>query len=95
MQSQGLFTTERLLVGEFIEAENCLKKALRDLNYGNAYLSAPTAIIHPLEMIEGGLSAVENRILLELAYGAGCKKVIVWIGNELSDDEILEKVKSA
>jgi rod shape-determining protein MreB len=49
--------------------------------------------MHPLEMTEGGLSEIEKRILNELAIGAGAMKVVVWVGPELSDTEVREKVR--
>ena len=43
-------------------------------------------------MIEGRLSEVEERVLRELAMGAGASKVVVWVGHELSDAEVQEKL---
>jgi len=82
------FTTQRLLIGEFIIAEDCL----RNITNKWAMLLGPSVIIHPLEMIEGGLSPIENRVLLEVAHGAGAKNVKIWIGNVLSDQEVLEQI---
>lgn len=42
-------------------------------------------------MIEGGLSPVEERALRELAFGAGGHKVVIWVGKELSNEEVIEK----
>ena len=76
-----------------MEAENCLMTALKELDYGKTYLSDPTTVIHPIDMTEGGLSEVEHRIFLEVAYGAGSKKVMVWLGSELEDNEVLQQAK--
>jgi hypothetical protein len=43
-------------------------------------------------MAEGGLSEVEERVLKEVAIGAGASKVVVWVGRELSDGEVREKL---
>jgi len=43
-------------------------------------------------MTEGGLSEVEERVLRELAMCAGASKVVVWVGHELSDAEVKEKL---
>jgi hypothetical protein len=88
MHSSKPFTTQRLLVGEFAEAEACLREALRKLNL-SPYLAAPTVVIHPLEKVEGGLSGIEHRALLELADCAGAKRAVVWVGHELADTEVL------
>ena len=42
-----------------------------------------------MEMIDGGLSQVEERAFIELATGAGARKVVLWIGHELSDQEVI------
>lgn len=47
-----------------------------------------------MERCEGGLSQVEERVLHELAAGAGARKVVVWVGAELSDGEVLAKLKN-
>ncbi len=51
-------------------------------------------LMHPLEMVEGGLSQVEERVFYELAIGCGAKKVVVWSGAELADSEITAKLRS-
>jgi len=45
-------------------------------------------------MIEGGLSQVEERVLRELAAGAGARKVFVWVGHELSDQEVIQRANT-
>ncbi len=40
-----------------------------------------------------GYTQVEERILRELAYGAGCSKVKVWFGPDLIDEQVIEKSK--
>lgn len=91
VQSETPFTTVRMLVGEYTAAEKTLKAALKQV--AKSWLQLPPhVVIHPLEMIEGGLSQIEDRILHELAIGAGASKVVVWIGSELSDSEVKEKL---
>jgi hypothetical protein len=86
------FTTERLLVGQFAVAERLLKRGLKELVAGNWLAPSPVVVIHPLEKVEGGLSEVEERIFRELAAGAGARKVVVWLGRELSDAEAKQQV---
>lgn len=92
------FTSERLLVGNFDLAENLLKKAFKEAYKGPGWLGdKPVIIMHPLEMTEGGLSIVEERVFRELALGAFGRvcKVVIWLGNELSDNEAQNKLQSA
>jgi len=88
------FTTERLLVGNFSTAEKHLKEGVEKVHGGRWFSSSPVIVIHPLEMIEGGLSQVEERVLKELASGAGARKVIVWVGHELSDQELAHRAEN-
>ena len=88
------FTTKRLLVGEFNNAEVLLKEALKKLYIDNWLAPSPIIVIQPMEMIEGGLSPVEERVLKELAFGAGGRKVTVWVGDELTNDEVIVKGKN-
>lgn len=89
------FTTHRLIIGEYGPALDALQRAMKEVRYGIAFLSAPSTVIHPLVMVDGGLSGVEYRILLEVAEGAGAKRAVVWVGRELTDDEVREKARRA
>ncbi|HEY0961074.1 MAG TPA: hypothetical protein VGE69_01830 [Pseudomonadales bacterium] len=72
------FSSVRLLVGDFIEAESCLRNALREMNVLGAFsLRKPRLLIHPKERLEGGLSEIEKRILVEVGRGAGAGRVEV------------------
>jgi len=52
---------------------------------------SPITVIHPMEKVEGGLTSIEQRALRELASGAGAHKVFIWVGCELTDDEIISR----
>ena len=86
------FTTTRLLVGEFKIAEALLKDLLKRVGLGGSLRPAPIALIHPAEMVEGGLSEVEERLFLELAMGAGARRAVVYVGPDLGDDAVRVKV---
>ena len=88
------FTTSRLLVGEFMEAEKLLTEALKQASKEKWFSPSPVIIIQPMEMIEGGLSSIESRAIRELAFAAGAQKVLVWEGHALSNKEVIEKAKS-
>lgn len=89
--AQSPFTTARLLIGQFDAAESLLKRAFKETASG-IFAVSPQVLIQPLEMIEGGLSEVETRLLREIALGAGAARAVVWVGHELSDAEVREKL---
>jgi len=86
------FTTARLLVGQFGAAELALRSAFKQLFAGRLFAVSPQVLIQPLEMAEGGLSEIEERVFREVAMGAGARKVAVWVGHELGDDEVRRKL---
>ena len=85
------FSTERLLIGEFTVAQALLAKGLK-IVMGKKFFP-PIILMHPIEKIDGGLSQVEERVLKELAIVAGAQEVVLWVGQELTDKDVLEKVK--
>ena len=92
VQAEPAFTTTRMLVGNFTAADQSLKAAMRGIVKGRFMLTKPRVLIQPLELVEGGLSQIEERALHELALGAGASKVVVWVGPELSDAEVKQKL---
>jgi hypothetical protein len=88
------FTTTRLLIGQFVAAELALKGAFKQLATGRLFAVSPSVVIHAMEMVEGGLSEIEERTLREVAIGAGAGKAVVWVGRELSDSEVKEKLSA-
>ncbi|WP_415882384.1 hypothetical protein [Neptuniibacter sp. QD34_54] len=81
------FTTERLLVGQFSAAEPVLKELVKDVMPSGFMKKSAQIIIHPMDMVEGGLCEVEERIFTELGLGAGAFKVKLHVGEGLTDDE--------
>tara|TARA_R110002167_G_scaffold297462_2_gene501781 strand:+ start:210 stop:518 length:309 start_codon:yes stop_codon:yes gene_type:complete len=75
--SKEPFTTTRLLIGKFYVAEECLKNAVKEYGAIGFFKRAPKIIIQPHEYLEGGLSEVEDRILREIALGAGAREAHV------------------
>jgi hypothetical protein len=88
------FTTARLLVGQFREAASLLRKAVRELAGGRLFAASPVVVIHPTEMVDGGLSEVEERVLRELALGVGARSVVVHVGPALADAEVTAMIRS-
>jgi len=95
LTSDTPFTTNRLLMGDFSAAESALRKAISEVQVGPKYLTGLRVLMHPLEMVEGGLSGVENRVFMEVADCAGAAHMAVWVGHDLSDHEVLEKLGAA
>ncbi len=89
------FSTRRLLIGNLSVAEETLDDAVEKLQKGRWYPPPPLVVIQPLEMIEDGLSEVEERVLREVAASAGARKVVVWVGHELSDAEVMRHSRSS
>ena len=89
VSAQTPFTTTRLLVGQYQAAETLLKQAMRAIGSGGLFRVSPVVVIQPMELVEGGLSEVEERVYRELARGAGARQVFVHIGAPLSDAEVL------
>lgn len=83
------FTTCRLLVGDFLPAENTLQSAVKQLQGKGLHIKTPAIVMHPMEMLEGGLCMVEEKLFRELAMGAGAHKVALHTGAELNQSQIL------
>lgn len=88
------FTSQRLLVGNFSEAEKALSQGIQELLGGGLFKKSPTVVIHPMEKVEGGLCEVELKVFNELALGAGASKVIIHLGAELDKEQALKKLRS-
>lgn len=89
------FSTSRLLIGEFGLAERHLSDGIKKVLPKRFLKKSPEILMHPLEMIDGGLSEVEERILREMALGTGAHKVEIWLGGELTPQEAAKKLENA
>lgn len=94
-RSQMGFTTQRLLIGNFTEAGATLQRAMSEVHNGRWYVPSPFVLMHPLDMVVGGLSQVEDRVLRELATFAGARAIDVWVGPELTDQEVIQRAGDA
>lgn len=101
--AEQTFTSTRLLVGQFMIAEACLKQAMVSVVKRGWFTRSPRVLIQAMEMVEGGLGDIEERIFRELALGAGAHKAVLWLPPELAapsasvltDAEVEEKLKAA
>jgi hypothetical protein len=94
ISAQKPFTTTRLLVGQFQEAESLLRKAVDEIGNGGLFQASPVVVVHPVEMVEGGLSEVEERLYRELAKSVGARSVSVHVGKPLSDSEVISVARN-
>lgn len=82
------FSHPRTIVGDFTVAEQLLKAFVLRLQSSSWFAPAPRVVIHPLGSPAGGFTQVERRALREMALGAGASEVVLWVGRELSDQEV-------
>ncbi len=78
------FSHPRLMISNFTYAEKVLLHAIRSLFAARFFAPSPRVIIHQLEKNEGGLTEVEERVLRELALGAGAREVVVYSGSKVN-----------
>ncbi|WP_447590994.1 rod shape-determining protein [Aquipseudomonas campi] len=82
------FEHPRSLLADFSIAEKTLQLFFRQLSPKSLFKPAPVVVLHPQEHLEGGLTQIEARGLHELCCCAGARKVHLWIGRELSQEEL-------
>jgi rod shape-determining protein MreB len=84
------FTHPRTLISDFTVAEQVVKHFVQKASKaaGGIFRPSPIVVLHPLVDPEGGFTQIELRAMREMAMGAGARKVIIWIGRELSNDEL-------
>lgn len=87
------FSSERLLIADFNAAESTLLEAIKALLQPGLLGASPDCILmHPLELISGGVSPVEERVLRELAAAAGARRCEICTGPELTDDQVRQRL---
>lgn len=84
------FEHPRTLLADFTIAEQTLKQFLAKVVPGSLFAASPVVVMHPQARLEGGLTQVEVRAMVELGLGAGARNVFVWEGPELSKEELRE-----
>lgn len=82
------FSHPRVIVSDFEVAEALLMHVFKLVSGAKYFRFAPEVIMHATDEFIGGLTDVEKRILKELALGAGARKVYIWEGVELSQEDI-------
>jgi rod shape-determining protein MreB len=84
------FEHPRTLIADFNVAEQTLKQFLKKVLPKSLFVVSPVVVMHPQAFLEGGLTQIELRALVELCVGAGARKVFIWEGPELSAEELRE-----
>ena len=85
------FDHPRVLIAGFDSALLVLRHFLRLACHGRLPLLGFTLVLHVQEELEGGLTDVESRALMELGLRAGARKVVICQEPQtLSDDEIMQ-----
>lgn len=84
------FDHPRLVIGDFTVAEKVVLHAIRELKRRQPWslLRPVSLVVHPLRTLEGGLSQIEHRALLELAECSGARRAAIHTGHELTMPEI-------
>jgi rod shape-determining protein MreB len=85
------FDHPRMILADFDVAVEVLQHfLLRAL--GRRVFVKPIVILHPLEEMLGGLTAMETKALLDLALRAGAGEAHLLTGDDLSDENILSQI---
>jgi hypothetical protein len=83
------FSTQRMLIGEYSVAEHLFKKGVKEL-IGSVWIPPNFRIVmQPMELIEGGLCQVEERILHQLAASMQPRTIKVHLGDALGNEDVL------
>ena len=83
------FAHPRSLVSDYMEGEMVLKALVNRLLRPSLFSASPRIVMHPLGDPEGGFTQVEIRTLYAMAKATGAAKVVMWVGRELNDQEVL------
>lgn len=74
----------RSLVSDFYIAEKFISEAIRSLEKRRFFSLAPKIIMHPMEGLEGGITPIEEKVLVELGISVGARECLVYVGPELN-----------
>jgi rod shape-determining protein MreB len=82
------FAHPRSLVSDLTVGQVLLKTFVKHAHRATLFAPSPRIVMHPLGSPAGGFTQIERRALREMALGAGASEVVLWIGRELSDQEV-------
>lgn len=84
------FSNSRTFVSNFEVAENILRHLIY-MVVQRRIIVRLFVVLHPLEKLEGGITQIEYRGLMELGECIGGRKVYIWTGSNLADNDLLSK----
>jgi hypothetical protein len=84
------FGHERVILGDFEVAEKLLAKMIRELHRSRGWIK-PVVIARIEHRFVNSITPIEIRALCNVIEYAGARRVYVWIGPELTDDELRER----
>lgn len=85
------FSHPRTLLADFAIAEQTLRYLIKQAMPKRFFVTSPFVVLHPLTMLEGGLTQIEIRAFAELAKMAGASQVQVWQGPPLTREQLLNR----
>ena len=84
----------RSFVGDFYLADEVIRHCVQQL-HRTGFKPQPRIVMHQLQKVEGGLTSIEERVLLELAEGSGARETVVYLGECINVKlETFEQVKA-
>lgn len=89
------FNHPRILIEDFTAAEEIFCYVVRELTSVRFIKPSPLMVVHPDLELEGGVSQIESRALLEIAEGCGARRVHVHYGRQLTDQEVINVANGA
>lgn len=88
------FQHPRSFIGDFFLAEKIIQHGVFQI-HKSILRPAPRIIMHQLEKTEGGLTTIEDRVLRELALGAGAREILIYLGRKIDTNaESYNAIKS-
>ena len=82
------FRHPRILIDDFTAGERIVQHVIRELSRVRFFPTSPVVVVHPDAELEGGLTQIEARALREMVEGAGARKVYIYVGRQLTDEEV-------
>ena len=84
------FSHPRTFVSDFEVAEATLRQLIY-MVVQRRIIVRPIVVLHLLEKLEGGITQIEYRGLMELGESIGGRKVYIWTGATLAENDLLNK----
>lgn len=84
------FRHPRTLLADFTCAERTLRHLVKQALPKSLFVASPIIVIHPQALLEGGLTPIETRAFAELAASVGARRVFVWVGADLTQEELVK-----